>query len=315
MRRFWVFLFITIALLSPSGPTTAQTPEVKPNPTVFIILLENHNWAQIKGSASAPYINRTLLPKASYTEQYYNPPNVHPSEPNYIWLEAGTDFGIRDDADPRKNHQSTTLHLVTLLAKAGISWKIYLEGIDGYDCPLVSFGRYAAKHNPMIFFDDVTDTNSAKSRNCITHMRPYRELEADLKQGRVARYNFIVPDVCHDMHDSIGCETPNSIKNGDNWLSAAVPPILKSTTYQESGILFITWDEGEGSDGPIGMLVLSQFAKGGGYSNKIRYTHSSTLRTLQEIFGVMPFLGDAQNAADLSDLFREFPQGAAAPKR
>jgi len=40
--------------------------------------------------------------------------------------------------------------------------------------------------------------------------------------------------------------------------------------------LFITWDEGEyGSDGPIGMILLSPLARGGGYTNSIRYTHSS----------------------------------------
>ena len=41
-----------------------------------------------------------------------------------------------------------------------------------------------------------------------------------------------------------------------------------------------------GGDGPIGLIVLSRDAKGGGYSNTIHYTHSSTLRTVQEIFGV-----------------------------
>ena len=66
-------------------------------------------------------------------------------------------------------------------------------------------------------------------------------------------------------------------------------------------------DEGEfGSDGPIGMLVLSPFAKVG-YSNSIHYTHSSTLRSMQEIFSVTPLLGDAANATDLSDLFTTFP--------
>jgi hypothetical protein len=33
-----------------------------------------------------------------------------------------------------------------------------------------------------------------------------------------------------------------------------VPKILNSQAYQNGGVLFITWDEGEGgSDGPIGM--------------------------------------------------------------
>ena len=93
----------------------------------------------------------------------------------------------------------------------------------------------------------------------------------------------------------------------DAWLSTAVPPILASPAYQHGGLLLITWDEGEGGDGPIGMIVLSPVAKGGGYANTIRYTHSSTLRTIQEIFDLTPLLGDATQATDLRDLFTVFP--------
>jgi hypothetical protein len=72
--------------------------------------------------------------------------------------------------------------------------------------------------------------------------------------------------------------------------------------------LFILWDEGDSdSDGPIGLIALSPFAKGHGYSNSIPYTHSSLLRTLQNIFHVGPLLGDAANATDLSDLFVATP--------
>jgi len=303
--RFVALLMIAGALAWMQDHTASAQATETPGRTVFIILMENHNWSQIKGSASAPYINTKLLPMASYAEEYYNPPNVHPSEPNYLWLEAGTDFGIRDDAEPSRNHQSTTLHLVTLLEKAGISWKAYQEGTIGKKCPLVSYDHYAAKHNPMVFFDDVTGTNNPDSAYCIAHERPYYELATDLEKGTVARYNFITPDTCNDMHDAVGCATPNPIKNGDMWLANALPPILKSKAYQNDGVIFITWDEGLGtSDGPIGMIVLSPQAKGKGYSNTIHYTHSSTLRTIQEIFGVTPLLGDAARATDLSDLFK-----------
>jgi hypothetical protein len=109
------------------------------------------------------------------------------------------------------------------------------------------------------------------------------------------------------MHDASGCETNSPIRNGDRWLARALPPILESDAYQNGGVVFITWDEGTGtSDGPIGMIVLSPDAKRG-YSNAIPYTHSSLLRTLQDIFGVQPYLGDAANAADLSDLFAVYP--------
>ena len=272
--------------------------------TVFLILMENHNWSDIKGNSSAPYINNTILPMASHAEQYYNPPGNHPSEPNYLWLEAGTNFGISDDNDPAANHQSTKLHLVTLLTNSHITWKSYQEDISGNDCPLTSTGTYAPKHNPMVFFDDVTNTNDPHSASCIAHVRPYAELGTDLQNKTVARYNFITPNLCNDMHDSCG-PLNDPVKQGDTWLAQNLPTILNSEAYQNGGSVFITWDEGR--DGPIGMIVLSPDAKGGGYSNTLHYTHSSTLRTLEEIFGVTPLLGDAAHATDLSDLFKTFP--------
>ncbi len=276
--------------------------------TVFIVLMENHDWSQIVGSPSAPYINDKLLPQSSYTTQYFNPPRIHPSLPNYLWLEAGTNFGIRDDGLPAVHHQSTSEHLATLLEAAGISWKTYQEGIDGTDCPLTVRGLYAPKHNPFVYFDDLTDTIDPKSPHCIDRVRPYDELAGDLApSGDLAQYNFITPDQCHDMHDS-GCETGDSIRNGDLWLSREMPQILTSDAFKAGGALFITWDEGTGSsDGPIGMIVLSPLAKGNGYQSKIHYDHSSTLRTFQEILGVTPLLGDAANAKNLSDLFNVYP--------
>ncbi len=265
--------------------------------TVFIILMENHNWSSIQGSAVCPYINQTLLPMASYCQQYYNPPGLHPSEPNYIWLEAGTNFGIRDDSPT--NRIASTNHLATLLRNAGISWKTYQESIDGASCPLSNQYPYAVKHNPFVFFTDV----SGDAAVCTNHVRPYTEFAADLTNNTVARYNFITPNLTNDMHDA-ACSGCDSRAQGDYWLSHEIPKILASPAYTNHGAIFIAWDEGGGgSDGPIGMIVLSPLAKGHGYTNAIHYTHSSTLRTMQEIFGVGPLLGDAANATDLSDLF------------
>lgn len=295
--------------------TIATKPPLSQNsasPTVFLIVMENHNWSDIAGNPAAPYINSTLLPMSSHSSAYYNPPGIHPSEPNYLWLEAGTNFGILDDGPPSTNHQSTSLHLVTLLQQAHISWKSYQEGIDGTVCPLATAGRYGVKHNPFVFFDDVTATNNPQSSFCIAHERPYSELATDVQNNTIARYNFITPDICNDMHDSCA-PSYNPVQQGDSWLAQQIPLILASSAYQHGGVIFITWDEGEGGDGPIGLIALSSYAKGKGYANTIHYTHSSTLRTLEELFGVTPLLGDAANATDLSDLFRQFPfQGGDA---
>src|SRR2546423_9746447 len=139
--------------------------------TVFLIVMENYNWSDIKGNPSAPYINHALLPRAAHAEQYYNPPGNHPSLPNYLWLEAGTNFGIGDDDNPSAHHLGTTHHLVTLLRHASISWKAYQEGISGTACPLTGNDSYAPKHDPFIYFDDVTGGNNPHSAYCIAHVR------------------------------------------------------------------------------------------------------------------------------------------------
>jgi hypothetical protein len=171
---------------------------------------------------------------------------------------------------------------------------------------LVSNGLYAVKHNPFVYFDDVTDNGNPNSANCISHVRPFSELARDLANNTVAQYTFITPNLCNDMHDS--CAPLNDpVRQGDTWLSQNLPAIFDSAAYRSGGAVFVTWDEGEASDGPIGMIVLSPFAKGNGYRNFVRYTHGSTLRSFQEIFGVGPFLRDAAIETDLSDLFAVFP--------
>jgi phosphatidylinositol-3-phosphatase len=291
-----------IRALDGSGTATTSDP-VQVNvsnhiKSVFVILLENHDWSSITDSA-VPYINKTLLSLGAHAERYVNVKGLHPSLPNYLWLESGGTQGVTDDAEPANHRLSTTQHLVSLLAKAGVTWKSYQEDIPGTDCPLTAVNLYAPKHNPMVYFTDVTNGVDRNSANCISHVRPYTELAHDLETNSVAAYNFITPNACNDMHDC-------SISTGDTWLSREVPKILASKAYKEGGALFITFDESAGNDVPIGFIALSPLAKPG-YSNQITYTHSSTLRSVQEIFGVAPLLGDAANATNLSDLFKSFP--------
>jgi hypothetical protein len=291
MKRFVLLLLALTAVETDCAP-------LPPIQTVFIILFENRNWSTVLASANAPYIN-SLLPMASYCQQYYTPPGNHPSEANYLWLEAGTNFGIFNDNPPAINSQNTTNHFTTLLNNAGISWKTYQEGVSGVQLPLYidPADDYDPKHNPFVFFDDVTGTNDPNNAYGIAHVRPFTELAPNLASNTVARYNFIVPNLCDDGHDC-------PLSQADFWLSQIVPTILASAAYSNNGALFICWDEGNNNaDGPVGMVVLSPLARGGGYHNNIYYTHSSTLLTFEEIFNITPLLGGAATATDLGDLF------------
>jgi hypothetical protein len=270
-------------------------------PHVFVIVLENQNWASIVGSPSAPYINRTLLPQTSYATQYYNPPGIHPSLPNYLWLLGGQCYSYCGTNNP-PTQPLTAPHLTAQLDQAGLSWGAYEESASPGVCPTADSYAYAVRHDPFIYFADVTRSTAY----CTAHVKPYTALGADLARGTVPRYVFITPNVCDDGHTR--CAPLNDpLKQADNWLAHQLPHLVASAAYQQGGAVFITWDEGVGSDGPIGLLLLSPLAKGGGYHNSIHYTHSSLLRTVQEMLGLSPSLGGAATATDLGDLFKSWP--------
>jgi hypothetical protein len=281
--------------------------------------MENYGWSDIKGSTNAPYINNVLLPQASYCEQYYNPSNFGCSLLSYLWIEAGTAFGISTydawcDDGPLVNHQPTTNHLTSLLYRAGIPWKTYQEDITGTVVPLDNYAGYAVRHNPFVYFDDATGTNNPYDPYGIAHNRPFSELPADLSNHTTPRYIFITPNVCNDMHNSCAPYT-NNIQQGDAWLAAQLPMIMQSYAYSNNGAIFITWDDAAGAPVPLGMLVLSPLARGHGYASTNRYTHSSLLRSLQEVFQVTPWLGDAANATNLSELFLPTTNSPPGPLR
>jgi len=232
-------------------------------------------------------------------------------------MEAGDNLGILDDNDPAQNHQPTTDHLVTYLDGAGVSWKAYQEDITGTECPLTSIGKYRPKHDPMVYFDDATGNGDPNDAYCIAHNRPLTELDTDLVNGTVARYNLITPNQCHDMHDSCA-PLNNRIAQGDAWLAQWIPKIQASQQYNTGGAIFVTFDEAESTlptglccllgNCPIGMIALSPLAKVG-YTNNIGYDHSSLLKSIQQIFGVTPLLRHAgdNGVANLGDLFTAFP--------
>jgi len=300
MRRALRILILGLfSLLSLGRPADAsQHTNVQ---TIFLIVMENVSWSSIKGSSSAPYINNTLLPMASHCEQYYTAAGVASSLPDYFWLEGATNYGITSSPEPSTARIRDTNHLVTLLRNAGISWKSYQENITGTTCPTNSSGLYAAYHNPHVYFDDVT-TNAAY---CLAHIRPYTELAGDLQSNQIARYNFITPNLCDDMHNSTGCATTDRIRNGDNWLAQEIPRIISSQAFSNNGALLLTWDESNlpPTTSPIGLILVSPLARGHGYFNTNHYTHASTLRTVQEIFNVGPLLFGANLVDSLSDLF------------
>ena len=168
---------------------TGGTPVVTPPPSgsqtkyVFVVAMENESSKSVYGSSDAPYLNG-LIAKYAHATAFNDPlSDSIPSEPHYVWMEAGTnqfsDRTFTDDSDPSaSNSTKSTAHLVTQMAAASppISWMSYPEGLSSGTgaCPVHSSGFYAAKHDPFVFFQDSAGSPpSATNAACAAHHQAY----------------------------------------------------------------------------------------------------------------------------------------------
>jgi hypothetical protein len=360
------------------GDDNGQGPAKRPR-KVFVIAMENHNWTQPGGPGSgspqqiflnpaAPFLNSLvngssgITSDVAYATNYQNAGiGVHPSEPNYVWAEAGQALNsLGTDADPYFKGPSpaactpntsvtTDQHLSAFLTKAGKTWRSYQEDVNvdlttntalpmaAWTAPIASVSgnftgglngynystqyNYAAKHNPMIFF---ADTNFGCPAAKTTEYPPLQQLALDLQSGNLADYTWITPNQFNDQHTRLAAgygkfvpaSDQSAIAQGDNFLARVVPMIMASDAYQDGAAIVLWWDESEGGDTPdftLPFFVISKNARanvnGLPYASSVEYSHSSFLRTMQEIFDVDPqtgynWLGAAATANDLSALFR-----------
>ena len=301
-----------IGLLADGG----SHPEAGPPETaaglpapVFVIALENQDAARVYGNLTdAPYINGTLMARYAHATAFTDQLPVMPSEPHYLWMEAGTNAFPdhtfdRNDKPSAHNSTASRDHLVAQIAAAGLDWTSYQEGINATTgaCPIESSGFYHPRHNPFVFFQDVAGNPPSKDApNCVAHHRDYAALEGDIARGDVASYVFITPDFCHDMHGARGCPNPNQIRSGDDWLAQELPPLIEFVEAY-GGVIFLAWDEGEDT-GTIPFLAIGPDVKPG-HASAVPYTHSSLVRTVELLLG-LPILPAVAGANDLGDLFR-----------
>lgn len=285
---------------------------------VFVITLENQGTAAVYANSDASYIN-LLTTNGGHATMYGDVlAAAVPSEPHYVWMEAGTNvfsdhtFSADGDVSPT-NSTSSTVHLVTQMAALPTpkTWRAYPQGIDNNTgtCPITSSGQYAAKHDPFVFFQDVAGNPPSKTNpGCTAHHRPYTAsgLQGDLAINDVADYTFITPDLCNDMHGGIcgnGClgavTLSACVSAADTWLSQIVPSILTYINAHD-GVLMIIWDEPL-TTGNQPFVIVGPHVKVG-YTGAAALSHSSYLKSLQEIMGV-PVFTNVAAANDFSDYF------------
>lgn len=202
---------------------------------------------------------------------------THPSVPNYLALTSGQTWGVMDDS----YHVLPQLDLGDQLTTAGITWRAYMDGLTSRGC-LDSPLPYDPGHNPFAFYGG----------RCPSNVVPLTSLSADLAQN-APQFAWISPDDCHNGHSC-------AVSVSDDWLRQTVSLIMSSDAWKANGILFVTWDEDDGSaDNRVLTLVVAP-----GLSplvSNLPYNHYSLLATIEDLLGVAR-LGEAARARSMQDL-------------
>lgn len=254
----------------------------------MLVVEENHSFSEVIGNSAMPYFN-SLASQYGLATQYFA--NTHPSIGNYLMLTTGQ-METTDDAFVGTISDD---NIVRELVTAGKSWKAYAESLPSNGYLGGNSGAYAQHHNPFAYLRDVQNDPS-QAANIVQ----FPEFSSDLAANSLPQYSFVLPNLANDAHDG-------TLAQADAWLKANIDPLIKNPAFQGSGLLIITFDEGDQSDaahggGQVATLIISSLAKPG-FQSQTFYQHQSMLRLILAASGVGSFPGQAATAPDMVEFF------------
>ena len=299
--------------------------------SVFLIIGENTDYGHLTAT-NAPYLETVLRPQSAWMDNYYAA--THWSQANYIAMVTGQFTGCEQKDGGIACHQNINnlYHELDLLHEhdlLGTSWKVWLEagtakcdtgsgGTCTSDTPCPLSGFYTTG-NPPTQLDDIEGTggvfsSTTPSAECLANDVPAGTpsdgmslFNAALASGNVAAFNTVIPNGCEDGESN--CKPVNDrYTQFDDFLAREVPRIESSPSFGADGMIIIVYDEDERAGGvqPANVLdqgghtvclMISPLVKPGEYA-PMTYSYSM-LRTLQDGFAALPYLGYANQVSPL----------------
>ncbi|HEY2119029.1 MAG TPA: alkaline phosphatase family protein [Candidatus Acidoferrum sp.] len=138
-------LLAASSLVSPMYANEGNVPKGVPHlDHVFVIMMENHAYAQIVGNPNAPFTNQ-YIKTANTARNYFAV--AHPSLTNYLEVTGGSNFGVLNDNNPDWHNSNC----VTNLSSGQPSLD---DGKHPDICPITGTGTDAA--TPAIDYSNET---------------------------------------------------------------------------------------------------------------------------------------------------------------
>lgn len=264
-----------------------------------MVLEENHDYSSVIGNSAMPYLNG-LAQQYSLATQYYA--NTHPSIGNYFELTAGQIITNDDGFGSTVSVDNVVRHLLN----AGKTWKEYSESIPNVGYTGGDLYPYVQHHNPLSYFSDVRK-DPVHAQNLV----PFTQFTADMNNGQLPNFSFVVPDITNDAHECVSstqtaCADNQILNNADNWLKRNIAPVISTPQFKQNGLLVIVFDEA-GSDnsnggGRVVMVAVGPKVKQG-YKSTTFYQHQDLLKMLATYMGIDSNIGDASVSSDMNELF------------
>lgn len=250
-----------------------------PSPAhIVIVVEENRSYSNIIGNPSAPYINSLAAGGASMTQSFAE---VHPSQPNYFALFAGSTLGVTENTCPV--NAGATPNLGAQLLASGRSFIGFAESLPAVGSLVCSSAKYARKHAPWVNFTNIPRSYSL----------PFSAFPAPANYASLPTLSFVIPNVDNDMHDG-------SIARGDQWLQQNLSAYAEWAKANNS-LLILTFDEDDNSErNRIPTIFYGANVRPGSYSEPI--SHYNVLSTLEQMYG-LPKLGLAARAPAITDIW------------
>ena len=314
-----------VATAATASPAAAAAATAAPRLShVFLIMEENNGFHDVIGNKATPNLN--YLARTFGVETDYFGASPDSSESNYVAILGGSVDNVTSD-DPYWKQKVNGPSLISQLDRAGISWKAYLQGLPyaGYQGMCYPKCDGAPDSDPLYVSKHVGIQNFTSSWNPYDWSRqvPATQLPADLRSGNVPRFDYIVPDECHDMHgDPPYCLDSGNIGDpqqqhldavGDAYLGQLVSEITHARFWaQGNNAIIITYDNGDNSAGccdanPGGGQIATVVVTSHGpraVKDALPANHYSTLSSIERAFGLgcLKFTCDTKHVTPISDL-------------
>jgi len=281
---------------SPSNPSGTTIPAAD---HVFVVLLENHAFAQVIGSPSMPYLNSLATQHALATNYFAN---THPSIGNYFMLTTGN---VETNNDAFTGTISSD-NIPRAFAAAGKTWKAYMESLPSVGYIGGDVYPYFKHHDPFVYLTDVLNSSAEKA-----NVAPFTQLAADMGAGSLPNYAFIAPNAEHDAHDCPSggsvCLDTDKLAAADAWLKSNIDPLIASPALGNS-VFIIVFDESLVVDvthggGQVAWVMAGSHVKTG-FKSTTFYQHQSTLRLVLDLLRVADHPGNSATAPTMEEFFQ-----------